>query len=66
MLAEVVIMFCVSLSIAASEPYPEHEIKAAFLFNFMKFIEWPQYRMQDSNEPMSIYVVGDYPRQLKY
>ena len=61
LLAEVVIMFCVSLSIAASEPYPEHEIKAAFLFNFMKFTEWPEYRMQDSNEPMSVYVVGDYP-----
>lgn len=61
LLAGVVLMFCVLLSIAASEPYPEHEIKAAFLFNFMKFTEWPEYRMQDSNEPMSIYVVGDYP-----
>jgi hypothetical protein len=46
---------------AASEPYPEHEIKAAFIFNFMKFTEWPEHRMQDPNEPMFIFVVGDYP-----
>lgn len=36
----------------------EYEVKAAYLLNFARFIEWPA-----SNEPFSICIVGDDPFQ---
>jgi hypothetical protein len=38
-----------------SGPLPEDQVKAAFLFNFLKFIEWPD---KASQEPWVICVVG--------
>lgn len=32
----------------------EYEVKAAFIYNFMNFIEWPQKKDSDSNEIMVI------------
>lgn len=36
----------------------EYQIKAAFLFNFLKFVEWPKSKTQDSNEPIIIGIIG--------
>lgn len=36
----------------------EYKIKAAFLYNFLKTIEWPKDVMSDSNEPIIIAVIG--------
>jgi hypothetical protein len=36
----------------------EYQIKAAFLFNFLKFVEWPKFKTQDSNEPIIIGIIG--------
>lgn len=36
----------------------EYQLKAAFLFNFAKFVEWPAERLRPS-EPLVIGVVGD-------
>ncbi len=41
----------------------EYEIKAAFLYNFTKFIEWPQQSFPDANAPIVIGVLGDSPGQ---
>ena len=57
----VVLMFCASLAFASSDTYPEHEVKAAFLYNFMKFTDWPEEKTKDTNNPMTILVIGDYP-----
>jgi len=50
-----------SLSIAGSEPAPvlEYQVKAAFLFNFAKFIEWPTEAMGDASQPFNICFAGD-------
>lgn len=53
--------FCAHFAAADSETYPEHEVKAAFMYNFLKFIDWPDEKVPDGNEPMNIFVVGDYP-----
>ena len=37
----------------------EYEIKAAFLYNFTKFIEWPPRSFVDRNAPIVIGVLGD-------
>ena len=39
----------------------EYEVKAAFLYNLVKFVEWPQKRMSDPNEPITIGILGKDP-----
>ena len=39
----------------------EYKIKAAFLYNFIKFVDWPKEKMADSNEPITIGVIGTDP-----
>ena len=40
---------------------PEYQVKAAYLFNFLKFVEWPADAFTDSLAPIVIGVVGDDP-----
>jgi hypothetical protein len=40
---------------------PEYQVKAAYLFNFLKFVEWPDDAFADSLAPMVIGIVGDDP-----
>jgi len=39
----------------------EYQIKAAFLYNFLKFVDWPKEKLADSNEPVSIGIIGKDP-----
>ena len=39
----------------------EYQVKAAFLFNFLKFVEWPEDSSSDSNQRWVIGVVGENP-----
>jgi hypothetical protein len=39
----------------------EYQIKAAFLFNFTQFIEWPDKTFPDANAPFVIGVLGQDP-----
>ncbi|MFQ6034731.1 MAG: YfiR family protein [Sedimentisphaerales bacterium] len=39
----------------------EYQIKAAFLYNFIKFVDWPKEKMADSNEPIIIGIIGKDP-----
>jgi hypothetical protein len=45
---------------AAEEPL-EYQVKAAFLLNFTKFIEWPVTAFNSPVSPVSICVFGDDP-----
>ena len=42
-------------------PPGEYEVKAAFLYNFAKFVEWPQGAFADADSPLIIGVLGDDP-----
>jgi YfiR/HmsC-like len=46
---------------AQSQPLSEYEIKAGFLFNFTKFVEWPPDAFADSSVPIVLGIVGDNP-----
>lgn len=37
----------------------EYAMKAAFIFNFTKFIEWPEKRIPNATDPYQIVVFGD-------
>ena len=39
----------------------EYEVKAAFLFNFTKFVEWPPAAFADERSPLKICVLGENP-----
>jgi hypothetical protein len=51
-------MFDVS---AETKPSPEYLIKAAFLFNFAKFVEWPANAFKDDLSPINLYILGTDP-----
>jgi len=41
--------------------YSEYEVKAAFLFNFMQFVEWPADASTHAGAPLLIGVLGEDP-----
>src|SRR3954453_13056947 len=45
----------------AAEPRLEYEVKAAFLFNFTRFIEWPPSAFESSDSPLAICILGEDP-----
>lgn len=40
---------------------PEYHVKAAFLYNFCKFIQWPDSAFQDDNSPIVLAVTDAAP-----
>jgi hypothetical protein len=47
---------------AAQSPGPtEYQVKAAFLFNFIKFVDWPVAAFSDSHAPFVVGVLGEDP-----
>ena len=39
----------------------EYQLKAVFIYNFSKFIEWPESAFADSNANFEVCVIGDNP-----
>ena len=46
---------------AQSNEPTEYQVKAAFLFNFTKFIDWPESAFTDARAPIVLGIVGDDP-----
>ena len=46
---------------AASPVFNEYEVKAAFLFNFTQFVDWPATAFPAAASPIRIGVLGDDP-----
>lgn len=42
----------------AQQQPSEYELKAAFIFNFAKFVEWPPEAFADTNSPIVIGILG--------
>jgi len=48
--------------VRAQESQPsEYQIKAAFLFNFAKFVEWPPAAFAEASSPFVIGILGENP-----
>jgi len=39
----------------------EYQIKAAFLYNFMQFVDWPEEKVSDKNAPVILGIIGEDP-----
>lgn len=50
-----------SLVHAESQSSPEYLIKAVYMYNFMKFVEWPPEAFKDSLSPINLYILGTDP-----
>ena len=46
---------------SANEPSREYAVKAAFIFNFVQFVEWPAGAFETEDEPLVIGVLGQNP-----
>jgi len=48
--------------VAAAPPTPsEYQIKAAFLYNFAKFVEWPSQKFTNDKAPIIVGLIGKDP-----
>jgi hypothetical protein len=45
----------------ANAPSREYQVKAAFIYNFTQFIEWPDKSFSDARSPLVVAVVGADP-----
>jgi len=46
---------------AGAAEIEEYQVKAAFLFNFAKFVEWPAQAFKSADQPIGICVLGPNP-----
>jgi hypothetical protein len=54
--------FAAALPTRAQAPPPtEYQVKAAFLFNFSQFVDWPAASFADAHSPLIIGVLGSDP-----
>jgi hypothetical protein len=46
---------------AQTNPSSEYEVKAAFLFHFAQFVEWPEETFKDASSPLTYCTIGADP-----
>src|ERR1700733_8211918 len=46
---------------ASAQTIDEYQVKAAFLFNFAKFVEWPALTFKTDRAPMRFFELGQDP-----
>jgi hypothetical protein len=51
----------IALADASSAKYKEYEVKAAFIFNFLKFTDWPEEKTAANNSQIIIGIIGEDP-----
>ena len=61
-LLRLILLLGAALPLSAQAPaVDEYQVKAAFLYNFAKFVEWPPGTFENSNDPIAICIVGQNP-----
>ena len=60
LLTELVALLC-GLPLAQADNGSEYRLKAAFLYNFAKYVEWPPGAFASTGSPLLICIAGDNP-----
>jgi hypothetical protein len=56
------LLFCIFVVFTAgAQTIDEYQVKAAFLYNFAKFVEWPALTFKADKDPLRICVLGQNP-----
>lgn len=48
-------------AVQGAESPSEYQVKAVFVFNFSRFVEWPPQSFRSPNQPFAICILGDDP-----
>jgi hypothetical protein len=58
-------LLCVLLAVGcragAQAPVDEAQIKAAFVYNFLKFVDWPETASTRADDPLVMAIIGEGP-----
>ena len=54
-------LFLVCASVAQAPATGEYAVKAAFLYHFAQFVEWPEWAFKDAGTPLTYCTIGDDP-----
>jgi hypothetical protein len=57
---EAVLAAAIAVSVFG-QSFNEYQVKAAFLFNFANFVEWPEGTFTSTDEPFTVCLVGRSP-----
>ena len=60
-LALSLVLGAIFISSTEGQTADEYKVKAAFLFNFAKFVEWPPTSFTSNDQPIEICVLGQNP-----
>ncbi len=55
------LLFSITIFSAQAQAPREYQIKAAFLFNFTQFVEWPASCFSTDKDPFIIGIIGENP-----
>ncbi len=58
---ESLVLLVLLSSTATAQSAPEYQVKAAFLFNFARFVEWPADAFSSADAPLQVCVLGQDP-----
>jgi hypothetical protein len=59
--AMIVAVLAITLPARADEPSREYQVKAAFIYNFVQFVDWPASAFADDSSPITVGVLGANP-----
>lgn len=45
--------------VSTSAPPTEYQIKAVFIYNMSRFIQWPEGSLEDTDDQFTIYIIGE-------
>jgi hypothetical protein len=55
------VILCFLAVVAQAQSASEYQVKAAFLFNFARFVEWPADAFLSADSPLQICILGQDP-----
>jgi hypothetical protein len=58
---QVVLLSVLCVNAGESQSLDEYKVKAAYLFSFAKFVEWPATAFKGSGDPVAICILGQNP-----
>ena len=64
LIALVLVLFAAVIAIGASDnaaTSQEYQVKAAFLYNFIQFVDWPEEKLADKDDSIIICIIGNDP-----
>ncbi|MEO7523062.1 MAG: YfiR family protein [Ferruginibacter sp.] len=56
-----VLLMILSTHFVQAQTSAEYQVKAVFLFNFTRFVDWPSAAFESTNSPFIIGILGDDP-----